>query len=305
MKIHNELSENKNVALALGFFDGVHLAHQKLIKTTVDLAKKNGIKSALITFKKSPSSIVTGKKASYITPLEDKISLIENLGIDDIYILDFMKFKDMKADVYIRDVLLKYFYPKYIVTGFNHTFGLNREGNSKLLSLENSVYKYVQIEPVTVSNILISSTNIKNTIKEGELLLAGKMLGRNFSIKGKVIKGAQIARKLGYKTANILWEDDIIKPKYGVYSGLVTYEGVSYQALINFGIRPSVDKDLKETLEVHLIGFEGDLYNKTLEVEFSSKIRDEIKFSSLEELKNQIDKDYEKIKSSPLNFSIT
>ena len=109
MNIHKKLSENKNISLALGFFDGVHLAHQELIRQTVLLAKKNNIKSALITFDMSPSSIILNKEPIYITNLKEKLKLIENLGIDDIYVLDFNCFKTMRADTYIRDVLLKYF----------------------------------------------------------------------------------------------------------------------------------------------------------------------------------------------------
>lgn len=300
MEIYNSLVQNENVSLALGFFDGVHLAHQKLIKKTSALAKTNGIKSALLTFRESPASIIFGTEPVYITPFEEKARLIEELGIDYLYVLDFNEFKSMRAEEYIKEVLIKTFCPKYIITGFNHTFGLNREGTGELLKKFNSVYNYVEIEPVSILNTLVSSTNIKKAIKEGEIEIANKMLNRNFSIKGKVVKGAQIARKLGYNTANIFWNEKIVKPGYGVYSGLVDYEGASYAALINFGIRPSVDKDLKETLEVHLIGFEGNLYDKTIEVEFSSKLRDEIKFNSLEELKNQIDKDYETLKNSPI-----
>ncbi len=305
MQVRYELNENKNVALALGFFDGVHLAHQTLIKKTVELAKKNNVKSVLLTFLKSPSSIILNKTPLYITSTEKKLELIEDLGIDETYLLDFNRYKTMRADNYLREVILKYFYPKYVITGFNHTFGLNKEGDSKLLSVMKSVFEYVEIPPVTVSNILVSSTNIKNMIKEGEFILANKMLNRNFSIKGKVINGNKIARTLGYKTANIIWNSEIQKPQYGVYAGLAIYKGVSYQALINFGIRPSVDKDLCETLEVHLIGFSGELYGDELEVEFCSKIRNEIKFDSINDLKEQIDKDYKKLISYPLYYSTT
>ena len=126
------------------------------------------------------------------------------------------------------------------------------------------------------------------------------MLGRNFSIKGVVVEGQKIARSLGYKTANIIWDNDIIKPLYGVYSGLATYKGITYQAMINFGIRPSIDKFQRETLEAHLIGFEGDLYGETIEVEFVSRLRNEIRFSSVEELKKQLNEDCLAVKNFPI-----
>ena len=292
MGVYFELNENKNTVLALGFFDGVHFAHQTLIKKTVELAQKNGIKSALITFLDSPFYILTGKNPSYITLLDDKINLIQNLGVDDIYVLDFNKYKLMEADDYIHNVLIEHFHPKFIVTGFNHRFGANKKGDSKLLSSFNHDFNYVEINPIYKNDILISSTNIKKFISDGEIELANKMLNRNFSIKGTVIKGQEIARTLGYRTANIILDNKLIKPKYGVYFGYSYYKHTKYPSLINFGIRPSVDKNLVETLEVHLLNFNKNLYGEELKVEFETFRRGEIKFSNIEELKNQINSDY-------------
>ena len=292
MGVYFELNENKNTVLALGFFDGVHFAHQTLIKKTVELAQKNGIKSALITFLDSPFCILTGKNPSYITLLDDKINLIQNLGVDDIYVLDFNKYKLMEADDYIHNVLIEHFHPKFIVTGFNHRFGANKKGDSKLLSSFNHDFNYVEINPIYKNDILISSTNIKKFISDGEIELANKMLNRNFSIKGTVIKGQEIARTLGYRTANIILDNKLIKPKYGVYFGYSYYKNTKYPSLINFGIRPSVDKNLVETLEVHLLNFNKNLYGEELKVEFETFRRGEIKFSNIEELKNQINSDY-------------
>ena len=292
MGVYFELNENKNTVLALGFFDGVHFAHQTLIKKTVELAQKNGIKSALITFLDSPFYILTGKNPSYITLLVDKINLIQNLGVDDIYVLDFNKYKLMEADDYIHNVLIEHFHPKFIVTGFNHRFGANKKGDSKLLSSFNHDFNYVEINPIYENDILISSTNIKKFISDGEIELANKMLNRNFSIKGTVIKGQEIARTLGYRTANIILDNKLIKPKYGVYFGYSYYKNTKYPSLINFGIRPSVDKNLVETLEVHLLNFNKNLYGEELKVEFETFRRGEIKFSNIEELKNQINSDY-------------
>lgn len=292
MGVYFELNENKNTVLALGFFDGVHFAHQTLIKKTVELAQKNGIKSALITFLDSPFYILTGKNPSYITLLDDKINLIQNLGVDDIYVLDFNKYKLMEADDYIHNVLIEHFHPKFIVTGFNHRFGANKKGDSKLLSSFNHDFIYVEINPIYKNDILISSTNIKKFISDGEIELANKMLNRNFSIKGTVIKGQEIARTLGYRTANIILDNKLIKPKYGVYFGYSYYKNTKYPSLINFGIRPSVDKNLVETLEVHILNFNKNLYGEELKVEFETFRRGEIKFSNIEELKNQINSDY-------------
>lgn len=291
MDIIEKLDYKSDLSLALGFFDGIHIAHKKIIQNAVKLAFENNTKSALITFKNSPSSFVLKKEPFYITTFEKKAKLIEREGIDYLYVLDFGEFVNMKAKTYIEEVLIKHFSPKFITTGFNHTFGLNREGCPRMLHKYKS-FKYTEIQPVLIEDIIVSSTNIKNFIKNGEIELANKMLTRNFSVSGKVIKGNQIARKLGYKTANLLWRQDIIKPSYGVYAGFANFCGEKYPAMINFGVRPSVDKELKETLEVHIVGYSGNLYDEITEVEFLKKIRNEIKFNSLEELKNQIDKDY-------------
>ena len=240
----------------------------------------------------SPFYILTGKNPSYITLLDDKINLIQNLGVDDIYVLDFNKYKLMEADDYIHNVLIEHFHPKFIVTGFNHRFGANKKGDSKLLSSFNHDFNYVEINPIYKNDILISSTNIKKFISDGEIELANKMLNRNFSIKGTVIKGQEIARTLGYRTANIILDNKLIKPKYGVYFGYSYYKNTKYPSLINFGIRPSVDKNLVETLEVHLLNFNKNLYGEELKVEFETFRRGEIKFSNIEELKNQINSDY-------------
>lgn len=295
MGVYFELNENKNTVLALGFFDGVHFAHQTLIKKAVEIAKENGLKSSLITFSNSPYYILTGKSPSYITLLEDKIDLIKNLGVDDIYVLDFNKYKLMDAVDYVNKILIEHFHPKFVVTGFNHRFGLNKKGDIELLKSFNSDFSYVEINPVFENNVLISSTNIKKFISDGEIELAGKMLNRNFSIKGTVVKGQEIARKLGYRTANIILDDKLIKPKYGVYFGFSYFENKKYPSLINFGIRPSVDKNLIETLEVHLLGFDGNLYGEQLKVEFQTFRRGEIKFSNIEELKKQINSDYSEL----------
>ncbi len=301
MEVIHNIKEIKNLSLALGFFDGVHLAHEKIIKRAVSEGQKNSLKSAVITFSTSPNSIIRKIEPVYLTTMEEKINLIENLGTDYLFILDFKKLVDIEAKDYINNVLIKYFSPKIVVTGFNHTFGKNGKGNSALLKKIN-LFNYIEIPMIKIDNEQVSSTNIKNKITNGNIEEANKMLGRNFSITGKIVKGNQIARTLGYKTANIIKDKNIVTPKYGVYFGYGEIDGKKYKALINFGIRPSVDKFLKETLEVHLFNFDEDIYGKNLKVEFVKRIREEKKFNSLEELKKQIDKDYNLIKNAICNF---
>ena len=290
----NKLNENKNLSLALGFFDGVHIAHKKLILKTVEIAKNSGLKSAVITFKKAPAECF-GAEPSYITTNEKKTLLLAELGVDYIYMLDFCEFKDMDAKDYIENVIIKYFSPKFVITGYNHLFGCERKGDCKLLESYGEHFEHIKINEIKQNNITVSSTNVKDFIKAGDFKNANKMLGRNFSVSGTVIRGNQIARQLGYKTANLIWPKNIVKPPYGAYFGFVNLNEKKYNAVINFGVRPSIDRSLKETLEAHILTFDADIYGKSIDVEFSYKIRDEIKFNSQDELKRQIEKDISSI----------
>lgn len=290
MKTNKTVNENKNLVLSLGFFDGVHIAHSKIITKAKQIAKEKGLKSAVITFEKSPASYFSNKPFYNLITNEKKIDLIDKLGIDYLYILDFENFKNISAKDYIENIIIKNFAPDTIITGFNHTFGANKTGNSELLHRYKD-FNYIELDEIKIDNTTVSSTNIKNYIQNGNIEKANNMLGRNFSVSGSVIYGNQIARQLGFKTANIIYNKCMIKPKYGVYKGFVNYDGKKYKAIINFGTRPSVDKNLIETLEAHIINFDKDIYGKNIEVEFTSKIRDEIKFHSINELKKQIEKD--------------
>ena len=291
MQILYDLEELKGVSIGLGFFDGVHLAHQEIIKKTVECACANNAKSVIFTFYKNPLEVLTGKKYSYLTTREEKAKLIEELGVDYLFFLDFEKFKDIKAVDFIENILVKYFAPKCIVTGFNNHFGLGGKGTPELLrefSLEFN-YKYFEMAEIKFANETISSTLIKKYLENGELETVQNLLGRNFKISGEVVLGNKLGREISYPTANINWKEDIVKLPYGVYSGYVYYEGQKYLSIINWGMRPTVDT--KEVLEAHILDFNSDIYGKNIEVEFLGFVREPKKFNSLEELKEQISKD--------------
>ncbi len=293
MEILNSLSENKDLSLALGFFDGVHIAHKKIINTCVNLAKENNLKSAVITFKKSPGGYFDKEKNINIQTLNDRLELISKINVDYAYVLDFEDFKNLTAKEYLNDVLIKYFSPKFIVTGFNHTFGKNKMGNSEFLYANESLgYKYIEIEKMRLDNTLISSTNIKKFIQKGYIKEASNLLGYDFNISGMVIKGMQLARNLGYKTANIKMPDNIVQPPYGVYFVLVEYEGKKYKAVLNWGIKPTVDGKTP-VLEAHILDFNKDIYGENIKIYFKSPIREEKRFNNLEELKTAIAGDIE------------
>lgn len=297
MEIIRDLKENKNLSLALGFFDGVHPAH----KTVLRVAKKNaihkGVKAAVITFKEHPLCVLQNRKPQYILSLEQRLKRIEKEGIDFVYLLDFEeKLAHLSPKEYLSDILIRNFSPEFITTGFNHTFGYKKEGTADFLKKEgeNCGYKYFEILPIYQDGVLVSSTNIRKNLVEGNIKTASSLLGYDFYIENKVERGLGLARTLGFKTANLSYPKGIIEVKQGVYKGSVFLDK-EYPALINWGLRPSVDQNQKPILEAHIIGYEGDLYGKNIRVCFCDFLRNQIKFNTLDELKAQIEKDYQNV----------
>lgn len=288
-------------SIALGFFDGVHIAHKKILENAVNLAKNGnrGEKSAVLTFKKAPGGYFNPDKGINIQTLEDKIKTFEALGLDMAYILDFEEYKNVEAAEYLR-LLVRNFAPKYIITGFNHTFGKKEEGKDKgnsefLRNHQDLGYTYVEIEKMRLNNTLISSTNIKKFIRLGCIKEANALLGYNFNIEGKVTKGLGLARKLGFNTANIIWPNNIIQPPYGVYSGIAEYHNKQYKALINWGIKPTINSFKNPVLEVHILDFNKEIYGENLRVYFKLPLREEKKFNSIKELKEAISNDIKSV----------
>ncbi len=296
MQILHDLSENPNLSLALGYFDGVHIGHQAVIKNAVNYAKQNGGKSAVITFKDHPCCFFHGVCPKYILTREYREKFIADLGVDYLYELDFEKLAGLSAEEYLENILIKHFSPKSISTGFNHNFGHNKTGDVKFLEQESIKYnyKYFALPPQKYDGEVISSTKIRKLLSDGQIDTANKMLGRNFIIEGTVIKGRQIGRTIGFRTANILYPIELIDIPFGVYSVLVNYASQTYQGIANFGVRPTVNGQ-GALLEVHIIDFEKDIYGEVLEVKFIKMLRTERKFDSLDSLKQQISRDIKSI----------
>lgn len=300
MEIFNTLNENKNLSICLGFFDGVHEGHKVVLKNTVNLAKQNGIKSAVITFRDHPLCYLQNRTPQYIISLEDRIELIKSQGIDYAYILEFDEnIADYHAMDYLKEVLVKNFTPKFITTGFNHYFGVNKQGNAELLrnNQKNYNYKFYEIPPITFNSTLISSTKVRQFISEGELKNIKNLLGYDFYLKSKVIEGKKIGRTISFPTANIKYPDDIIKLPKGSYIAEVEVENRTYPAVVNVGIRPTVSNEKKLLVEAHLMDFNENIYGKDIKIGFKNKIRNEKKFESLSDLKKQIIEDVKVAKS--------
>ena len=292
MEIVRELREIPNLSLALGFFDGVHLGHQAVINCAVDFARENNCKSAVVTFKEHPYCYFKGVSPKYILTLEDKYKYIEELGVDYLIELDFAKVCAMTPMQYLEEVLVKYFSPRAISTGFNHKFGVDKSGNVMFLSdcQEKFDYIYFATPPQSIYGDVISSTAIRQFIKSGSVFMADTMLGRKFAVSGTVIKGKELGATIGYPTANIIYPLDIVEPPHGVYEVEVNIgDTQTYKGLANFGVSPTVSNSGICTLETYILNFKGNLYDSDIKVSFGRFIRPEIKFSNLDELKTQID----------------
>lgn len=288
MEIFTELNKNNNLSLALGFFDGVHLGHRAVIKSAVNFAKQNGNKSAVITFSDHPCCYFRGICPKYLLTREQRKKKIQELGVDYLYELDFENISNLTAYDYLQDVLINYFTPNSISTGWNHNFGCQKSGDTKLLrdNAKNFGYKYFEICPQKFDNEIISSTVIRKLISNGDIEKANKMLGYKFTITGEIIKGNQIGRTIGFATANIVYPPELITIPYGVYSVETNFG----HGIANFGTRPTLNGS-NATLEVHILNFNEDIYGENIIVKFNRKIRDEKKFNSLDELKKQIEND--------------
>lgn len=269
----------KQTSLILGFFDGVHAGHRAVIKNTLTERK------TLVTFSSSPAEYFK-KDFLYIYPRKYNYNLIESLGVEYIYEQDFSKIANLSAEEYLKK-LIKDFSPISITTGFNHTFGFNRVGNPEFLSQKQSSFTYCCTPPTKFYNEIVSSSKIKKLLIAGKIEKANKFLTQNFTLESTVINGAKLGRKLGFPTANLNYPEKIIKIPFGVYKVKV----LGLPAVMNWGEKPTIGA--KEVLEVHIPNFNENLYNKKLQIEILSKIRDEKKFNNLEELKNQINKDVE------------
>ena len=297
MKIFKTVNNNPDLAIALGYFDGVHLAHQKLISKAVEFAQNNSKKSAVVTFDENPSNYFIKEKIYNISSNEERLERIEALGVDFAYVLDFEEYMRYEALEYLEGVLVKKFKPSCIVTGFNHRLGRGKDCDTKTLSkyAEKFGYEYIELPPQKIQSCLISSSNIRDMIINGHIRNANLLLGHSFSLKNNVVKGDAVGRKLGFPTANIFWPNNIAHLPYGVYFGFVVVDK-TYPAVINWGKRPTFDSNDEEIVEAHILNFDSQIYGKIIRVLFVMKIRDEIKFPDREALIKQISDDVETVR---------
>lgn len=305
MKVISGLTHIHGLSLALGFFDGIHLGHAVVIKNAVKFARENNTKSGVILFRSHPREFFTNQKFKHIIQFNDKITMLSRLGVDYVFVLDFdEKMAKLTDYEYLENVILPYFQPKAITTGYNHTFGCGGEGTPQKLEkyAKDFNFKYFQIPPITTECTTISSTAIRNAIQNSDFELAKKLLGYHFYIKSPVVHGRKIGRTINFPTANLVYPEDIVQIENGVYYVSVNTNSNSYKGVMNYGLRPTIeDSDPIPVPEVHLLDFSGNLYGNIIKVSIIAKIRDEKPFASLTELKNQINKDCDFAQNYPFN----
>ena len=272
-------------SLILGFFDGVHLGHQAVIKSAIDAAPKN--KVILLTFVDSPAKFFCGH-ADYILSRQNSVIKLKHFGINEVVLQNFEEIYSQSAEEYLNHIINKY-EPELIATGFNYSFGANKTGTPKLLESYSNSFKYICTPPIKYDKEIISSTTIKKYLQSGNIIQANKLLGSNFILEGTVVKGQQLGREMGFPTANFSYPEEIVNIPYGAYA----VKALNHIGIMNFGIKPTIEGTHTPVAEVHLLDYTGDLYGKNITVEVLKKLRNEKKFANIEELKTQIQKDKE------------
>jgi len=293
IEIDNGFENRQGVAVALGNFDGVHRGHQKLISEMVKKSNEKRLISSVFVFKNHTKIQIEGMGPELICSSDQRKYILNSLGVERIFTMDFnQEIMKYSPNEFIEKILVDKIGAKLVVVGTDYRFGYNKSGNANLLKMICSDYniEVVIIDPVKYKGEDISSTRIRSQIKAGNMQDAELMLGRKYSIIGKVVDGKKIGHTIGFPTANISPVANYVIPKYGVYDTITLVEHNEYISLTNVGINPTFEeRSIK--IESHLLNFDKNIYSAIIEIFFTSYIREEVKFSSLEQLINQIELD--------------
>lgn len=278
--------------IALGFFDGVHLGHAALLRKARQEADRLGCKAAALTFERHPDEVLFGRKTPLINTLQERETIMQaQFGMDEVITLPFDKEMMQMPWQEFAAMLQDRFAAASVICGRDFTFGHKGEGNAERLREVFGDCCHV-IEAVELDGEIVSSTKIRELVQSGDICRANAMLGRPHFLRGTVIHGKHLGRKIGIPTANLLLPEGVVVPCYGVYASMVD----GCPAVTNIGVRPTLDDGEAPTVESRLLGFDGDLYGKTIRVELLHYLRPERRFSSVEELKEQILQDTEDTK---------
>lgn len=280
-------------AVALGLFDGVHLGHRAVLDLALE-QKKNGLTPTVFTF--SPSAVLrkTSGHDGYIYNHIHKYNILTEYGFSgNIYSAEFEKVCGLTGEEFAENILENYFNAEIVCCGNDFRFGKNASCNVEDLRRFGKKYGFEvhMADNVKIDGITVSSGEIRQLILNGKIEKANRLLGMPYRVSGNVVHGNEIGRTINFPTINQEYSDGQLVPEYGVYKTVTDVDGVKYKSITNVGVKPTIRGERKPLAETHILNFSGDLYNKYIEVEFCRFIRPEMKFSSVEELKNQISKD--------------
>lgn len=291
--IHNIKSQHRGCVLTIGKFDGIHKGHQAVLANLVEKAKALALPSAVMVFEPQPEEVFSPAQApARLSRLRDKYEALKALGIDRLICVNFSKkFASQSPEQFVVDLLINHLGVNFLVVGDDFRFGHKRQGDFEYLQQAAKQFNFdvVSTQSFRVDNSRISSTAVRDALSSGNFEKAKNMLGRPFSISGKVVHGEKNGRTIGFPTANILLRRHKT-PLHGVFAVRVLWQGAWLKGVANLGSRPTLAGQ-KLQLETHVFDFSEDLYGQRLHVEFISKIRDETKFDSFEQLKQQIKED--------------
>jgi riboflavin kinase/FMN adenylyltransferase len=279
-------------SICIGNFDGIHIAHKKILDRSVDLAKNNKCISIAITFNPHPLKYF-GYDIKLLVTERKKIELIEKRAIDNLIVLEFNEnLAKMSPEFFVEKFLVKKFNIKFLTIGYNYKFGDRNTGDVTLLKILSKKYNFdvYEFEKITLKNTLVSSSNIRDLILSGNIELANELLGHHYCLEGYVNKGQHIGKLLGFPTANIDVQNELI-PKFGVYATRVKINENYFPSVTNIGIKPTIQKDGNVYIEAHIINFEENIYDTFIELELISYIMEEKKFDNFNSLVEQMKKD--------------
>lgn len=290
----SSISAIKNPVLTIGTFDGVHIGHKKIIDQLNEEASKIGGESVLFTFFPHPRMVIFPEShgLKLIQTQEEKLEKLKEMGLQNVIVFPFtFEFSRLTALEFVRDMLVNQLHVKKLVIGYDHQFGKNREGSIHFLRDVAETYEFevIEIPAQDIDAVHVSSTKIREALNTGDIEKANDYLGAPFQLSGKVVKGKQLGRTIGFPTANIQLANDLkLIPQNGVYAVKVFYQNECLKGMMNIGVRPTIEGKNDPTIEVHIFDFDQTIYGESLRIELFKKTRDEQKFNGIEALKNQL-----------------
>jgi riboflavin kinase/FMN adenylyltransferase len=291
--------KNKNTVITVGTYDGVHLAHRQVIKKVIELAGKNNFRSFVVTFEPHPQEVLKSKTPDIrlLSSIDERLELFEQIGVGNVLVI---RFTDEFSKTGPRGFYEKYISGKIglsdLVIGYDHLFGRNREGDfNTLVELGREFnFNVHRVEEIDVDGQPVSSTRIRLALAKGKIEEAGRLLGYDYCFDGIVVEGDKVGRSIGYPTVNLKpVKENKVMPMEGIYCVRVVYNGNVHHGMMYHGFRPTLTAGLRRALEVHIFDFDKNIYGDKLKISFLTRLRDDKKFATKQELIDQIDKDKE------------